>query len=1088
MVRTVRRYVVLVRSLFPRWFAVSLLAAIPFFLLGCPPPETVDDDGDGFSEEDGDCDDEDILIYPGAPEACDGVDNDCDTLVDEDFDGDLDGFFDEADCSGGTDCDDTDDEVHPDADEACDDVDHDCDGETHNGLVAYTYCEDNDGDGSGGALGPDTCDETPPIGYVECPDTPDCDDSNGTIFPGATEVCDGVDNDCNDLIDDELDDYEYWEDGDGDGFGAGDIETTCDSTPGPDQVEYDELELDCDDTDDEINPDASEVCNGVDDNCDDTIDEGFDADGDLVATCGPDGIEGNADDDCDDAVATTYPAAPELCDGVDNNCEGTIDEALDLDADGYTSCGADGLPDTPDDDCDDTNPNTYPLAPEVCDGEDNDCNDEVPTNEADGDLDGYPGCAECDDGNAAINPGAAEECDGLDTDCDGAAGVDEVDVDTDQYLACSGYVANGAIGILGGDDCDDGDITINPAALELCDLVDNDCDLGIDEDFDTDLDGVTTCGPDGIAATADDDCDDTDGTVYPGALEFCDQQDNSCNGDVDDDDTLYAGDDYDGDGDIGYGCGGLDCNDNDPTVQGLDVDNDGSSTCDNDCDDMNPHVEPSANESCDGIDNDCDGNVDTADSGLMADADGDGFDSVDCGFGGTDCNDNDKHIFADDVYTSGVVPVCEPAVTPGWWHEWDYARISLPHYFENSDGTHYLYYRGNHDQPSQQVGVSFSDDGVEWTKHPDPVLGPTTDWDFRNISDPAVVELPATFARPYVMLYHARAESGGLRQIGLATATDPLGPFERLDALTGAAVADPVIPPSTTASYLDSGRTLHPTIYWDGTELHAWYNARTDSDSTLRVFHATSGDGGATWARTDGDGDGPDVIFEPSMSPVATGRTDQLSVTPDPFTTGEFEVFYAADLTVVGYTTGTATFWETGYGDAALEPAADCNRMDGLAVVAPSIRYDGGDDIYHWYYDAQTDIKPVADGGTCVANEDAVYLWFNGTYVVSYISQGTNHAPEVIANVPAAPGSSMVFDGDVTDTAPDMVVVTVDSDIDGDLGAAVVTATGNTLQTVQTTAWTLSVTGVSSGTHDITVTATDEAGIARSTSISVTVP
>jgi len=1141
---------------------VLVLLSLGLALGACKPSDV---DEDNFTVEEGDCDDEDDTIYPGALEVCDGVDQDCDTLIDEDFDSDLDGYYDDAECANGTDCDDEAADVNPDEDELCDDVDHDCDGAVDNGLEVQEWCENLDGDPVGSDETITSCETEAPLGYVACSDTPDCDDSDGTSYPGATEICDVVDHDCDgdpwsplpiyqfwddedgdgygagapfdhcdeeapegavayDATQEDCDDddgtsnpgevelcddvdhdcdgetqngltqFDYWPDNDGDGYGAGTVIQDCGTAPPLDHVVWDvSAEEDCDDAAVGVNPGATEACNLIDDNCDTAIDEGFDVDGDLVTTCGPDGIAGNADDDCDDTEATVNPTAPEICDVLDNDCDTLIDEDSDADGDGFTPCGSDGVPGGPDDDCDDNNPDTYPGATELCDGEDNSCDGNIPSDESDGDGDGDPGCADCNDTNPFMFTDNPEVCDGLDNNCDTVLPADEADGDADMYMPCSDYEANGAPGISGGDDCNDADPAINPLAVEICDLVDQDCDTLVDEDFDVDVDGFTTCGADGTPGNADDDCDDTNPDVNPDADEVCDNVDNDCDTDIDDEDTGYLGDDADGDGDEALLCGGLDCDDTDDTVEGLDIDNDGHSTCQGDCDDFNPYVNPDGVESCDGADNDCNGDVDDADAGLVADADGDGFDADGCSLGGTDCDDNDKHVFPDTIYTSGVVPACEPAVYPGFFHEWDYARISLPAYlYDTSTATHYLYYRGHHDQPQQQIGVSSSADGVTWTKEPDTVLGPTSGWDFRNISNPSVAILPSpAYARPYVMVYHGRAETGGLRQIGIATATDPLGPFERLDALTGlSTVTDPVIPPSTDASYLDSGRTLHPAIYWDEAagELNVWYNARTDPDNTLRVFHAISSDGGATWTRTDGDGDGPDVIYEPTMSAVASSRTDMVSLVEDPFTVGEFEFWYTADEVQVGYTTGTATLWSPGHPNPVLTAAANCQRLDGNSVSARGIRYDMATDTYHWYYGGKTDIEPMTASGTCPGNEDPIYVWLNGGYTASYVAQGTNYAPAVTINTPAAPASAMTFDGTVTDTAPDQLVVVLASSLDGDLGTALITATGNTDQTVQATTWSANVTGLSSGVHDIFVKASDEAGIERSTSISVTVP
>ncbi len=172
----------------------------------CP---NFDHDGDGYSFDSGDCDDDDPAIFPGAEDFWyDGVDQDCDGW--SDFDADLDGF--DAAMYGGDDCDDADDEINPDATEICDDgdIDEDCNGLADNAdsgaTGTTTWYTDTDLDGFGTGAGTDYCDPPPRSSLTDG----DCDDANDAAHPGATEVWyNGVDEDC-----DGANDY----DADGDGY------------------------------------------------------------------------------------------------------------------------------------------------------------------------------------------------------------------------------------------------------------------------------------------------------------------------------------------------------------------------------------------------------------------------------------------------------------------------------------------------------------------------------------------------------------------------------------------------------------------------------------------------------------------------------------------------------------------------------------------------------------------------------------------------------------------------------------------------------------------------------------------------------
>jgi len=457
-------------------------------------------------------------------------------------------------CSGGSsledndgdgylapaDCDDNNSAVNPGAREIpYNDVDEDCDGI----ALQDADLDGHDGQEAGGD---------------------DCDDGNAAIHPGAVELpYDGIDQDCDGLDDDA--------DADGDGHGTvlmgGD--DCCDSGL--------EVALGCSGlTAASMYPGAAEIPgDGIDQNCD-----GQDGGGAVVNDNDGDGFSSDAQPDgldCDDNDAQVYPGAPERCNGIDDDCDGYTDEtALDIDNDGVLVCF----------DCDDYDPNRSPLLPEIPYNDvDEDC-DEVALMDVDGDTylpgpDDDPSDDDCDDNDADIHPLAPERCNHLDDDCDGEIDEDFTQNHTDADL-------DGWLG--GGDgncpDCDDNDPAINPAAVEVVDGVDNDCD-GLTDEVDLDGDGylATPAAPE---PAEPDCCDDgsedvpgcspaTAAQIHPGAEEIAsDGIDQDCDGA----DLVDA----DGDGHDSLASGG------------------------DDCDDYNPQAYPGHDEDCaDPADNNCDG-------------------------------------------------------------------------------------------------------------------------------------------------------------------------------------------------------------------------------------------------------------------------------------------------------------------------------------------------------------------------------------------------------------------------------------------------------------------------------------------------
>ena len=452
------------------------------------------------------------------------------------------------------------DQVHPGAaDAAYDGVDADCAGDSD---------FDKDGDGydsecmvqRDGSTGSDCLDDDD-VGSCGEPDPASLGPMS--VHPGAEDTWyDGTDANC-----DNLDDW----DADYDHYIPNGYSAVYTGTFGAN---------DCDDGDADVNPGATDTWyDGVDQNCSGNDD--YDQDSDRyvpdayagLATTYVSGSGSLPSGDCDDTVSTVNPGRVDTWyDGTDTNCSGNDD--FDKDSDGYVPDVYAGLATTyvsgsgslPSGDCNDSDASINPAATEIWyDGVDQDCDGPVrlrrrrrrlrqrrlrrhrlrrhrcgdqpwrrrglvrrrgpatataaatTTPTATATTATRYGGTDCDDTDSAVNPGATETWyDGVDQDCGGGS---DYDADGDGYDSDA----------YSGTDCDDTDSAIHPGAVETWyDGMDQDCGGGSDYDADGDGHDIDT-------HSGGDDCNDADTTVYLGATELADEQDNDCDEYIDED-------------------------------------------------------------------------------------------------------------------------------------------------------------------------------------------------------------------------------------------------------------------------------------------------------------------------------------------------------------------------------------------------------------------------------------------------------------------------------------------------------------------------------------------------------------------------
>ncbi len=566
---------------------------------------------------------------------------------------------------GHDDCNDNSNTIYPNAQELCDTLDNDCSPASVDGSEEPTFGEQT------------TC------GVGDCRRTGTMSCIQGSMINSCvagqplSEMCDAHDNDCDGLTDEGL-----TNDADADGF------TAIGSCQGSAN--------DCDDSRSTVNPGiVDSSCNNVDNDCDGTRDEDYTP---TPVTCGVGICSGNTGiQDCRNGIFTDNcnpfaGAVSESCvditgyDSLDNNCDGTVDLACDnycdQDGDGYSPHIICALLLYPVGDCNDALSSINPGAQERCDGIDNDCDTQSldGTGESTFGQSTTCGIGQCRNtgtvvctASTLVNtcttlPSSSETCDGIDNNCNGISDEGGVclptnyycDTDGDSFYSlavsgtCTGFscIPTGCRATIG-TDCADSLASINPAAADLCDSINNDCNIqSPDGSAETWYNTNTFCGVGGCSATGKNLCiggrqTNTCSPLSP-AIETCNSIDDDCDGTTDENvmNVYYLDSDHDLYGNLtesrfscfppaDYVINHDDCHDSNPSIHPgtvevcnnllddncntlvdtqelscqpvcTDVDSDGYCLEADDCDDLNSSIHPGSLDLCNNVDDDCD--------------------------------------------------------------------------------------------------------------------------------------------------------------------------------------------------------------------------------------------------------------------------------------------------------------------------------------------------------------------------------------------------------------------------------------------------------------------------------------------------